>query len=146
MKNQILFVVDTDKYTGNFERELCAYITGIVGECGVGEDESDIFAEEVGNDEIMEYFEDVIQQYPDDNGTYRPATSIPSPLRSGYSGVGIFLYYIPRDHILTLMCERAKKYGKLHKIKIEGFRIIKRKVVEISSVLEIENGVAKYEI
>ncbi|KKK83825.1 hypothetical protein LCGC14_2789530, partial [marine sediment metagenome] len=31
-----IFIIDTDSYAGNFEREMCAYITGRVGECGVG--------------------------------------------------------------------------------------------------------------
>jgi hypothetical protein len=35
---RLLFVVDTDTYAGNFEREMCAYITGQVGECEVGEE------------------------------------------------------------------------------------------------------------
>lgn len=33
------FVIDTNKYSGNFEREMCAYLTGHTGDCGVGDKE-----------------------------------------------------------------------------------------------------------
>lgn len=29
--------INTEQYAGNFERELCAYVTGQYGECGVGD-------------------------------------------------------------------------------------------------------------
>jgi hypothetical protein len=33
-----VFIIDTEQYAGNFEREMCAYCTGILGDCEVGED------------------------------------------------------------------------------------------------------------
>jgi len=38
-----IFVIDTDTYAGNFERPMCAYMTGRVGECGVGEEFAEMF-------------------------------------------------------------------------------------------------------
>ena len=38
MNNYYGFIVDTDSYAGNFEREMCAYMTGHIGECSVGEE------------------------------------------------------------------------------------------------------------
>ncbi len=35
-----LFVIDTDTYAGSFEREICAYVTGQIGECEVGKEEA----------------------------------------------------------------------------------------------------------
>lgn len=67
-----LFVIDTENYAGNFERELCAYITGRVGECGVGDDMAELFKQEVG-----EPFENVVEE-GDEHGCYRPATIYPS--------------------------------------------------------------------
>ena len=46
MNTIYLFIVDTDQYAGNFEREMCAYMTGAVGECGVGEEYAKMFNEE----------------------------------------------------------------------------------------------------
>ena len=31
-KMKYLFVIDTDSYAGNFEREMCAYLTNQIGE------------------------------------------------------------------------------------------------------------------
>ena len=36
--DSIAFVIDTKQYAGNFEREMCAHITGHIGECEVGRD------------------------------------------------------------------------------------------------------------
>ena len=57
-------VIKTNQYAGNFERELCAHLTGIVGECEVGE--------EYVYGEITEIFEQSIDTPADDNGTRRP--------------------------------------------------------------------------
>lgn len=38
MSSKYILVADTNQYAGNFERELCAYITGQYGECSVGAD------------------------------------------------------------------------------------------------------------
>jgi len=37
------FIIDTNEYAGNFEREMCAYCTGQIGDCGVGEEEAEKF-------------------------------------------------------------------------------------------------------
>lgn len=50
------FVIDTDSYAGNFERQLCAYATGQIGECGVGQKEAEIFKVE----EDPDFFEDIV--------------------------------------------------------------------------------------
>ena len=45
MSNSYTIIIDTDEYSGNFEREMCAYCTGQVGECEVGEEEQAVFDE-----------------------------------------------------------------------------------------------------
>ena len=32
------FIIDTEQYAGNFERQMAAWITGVIGGCGVGEE------------------------------------------------------------------------------------------------------------
>lgn len=73
-----LFVIDTTDYAGNFERELCGYITGHVGDCEVGADEAEIFYKEVPtvDDEL---FENVISQPTGDNPCNRPCEICPTP-------------------------------------------------------------------
>ena len=69
-----LFVIDTEDYAGNFERELCAYITGRVGECGVGDDMAKHFTDAIKDIS----FEHVVDE-ADEHGCYRPATAYPTP-------------------------------------------------------------------
>ena len=40
------FIVDTDKYAGNFERQLCAVAMNAIGDCGVGSNFVDTWDEE----------------------------------------------------------------------------------------------------
>ncbi len=68
-----LFIIDTEDYAGNFERDLCAYITGRVGECGVGDEEAKLFEEETG----FEGFDNVVEE-ADERGCYRPASIYPT--------------------------------------------------------------------
>lgn len=72
-KSPFAFIIDTDSYAGNFERELCAYITGHIGDCGVGEVNAARFKDEVG-----EPFENVTVE-ADDHGCCRPVTICPTP-------------------------------------------------------------------
>ena len=57
-------LISTNKYAGNFEREMCAHLTGHVGDCEVGQ--------EYVEDEIETLFESVIGNEADDHGCYRP--------------------------------------------------------------------------
>lgn len=57
-------LVKTNSYAGNFEREMCAYMVGHSGECGVGSE----FIE----DEVAKRFEDKISGENDEHGCYRP--------------------------------------------------------------------------
>lgn len=78
-----IFVIDTNKYAGNFERQLCAYMTGRIGECEVGEEEAKIFNKETNTDEYA--FDD--ERHPfqfvinvsDEVKCQRPVTIIATP-------------------------------------------------------------------
>lgn len=67
-----LIVIHTNKYAGNFEREMAAFITGQVGDCGVGRNKID--------DEVdYSIFEDNVTELPDENGCRRPVSIYPNP-------------------------------------------------------------------
>lgn len=55
MKSKYIFIIDTDSYAGNFERELTAYITGVVGGCEVGDDFAKIYIKDTGGRRISFY-------------------------------------------------------------------------------------------
>lgn len=72
------FVIDTDEYAGNFERQVCAYITGQVGECEVGSE----VAEKARNNipsKMLEIFDEHVMREPDDHGCHRPCKIYPTP-------------------------------------------------------------------
>lgn len=85
MSDKYIFVIDTDQYSGNFEREMCACLTGQIGDCEVGIEESIKFRKEVGED-MYESMDAWIEQRPDDHGTLRPCYLYPTP---GYFNNGI---------------------------------------------------------
>lgn len=74
--NKVIFVIDTSSYAGNFERDLCAYVTGVIGECEVGKEFSDLYSQETR--EEYSQFEDIIDMRPDDHGCHRPTSIYPT--------------------------------------------------------------------
>ena len=120
-----VLVIRTDSYAGNFEREMCAYMTGECGECGVGDEEARIFQDECP--ENYE-FEDLVTSFPDEHGCHRPATI----WGSNCNDMAIFFDSRPTDDQLSLMRDRARKFaaatdprdrGHSH-ITISGFELM----------------------
>lgn len=126
------FVIDTNSYAGNFEREMTAYLTGVVGDCTVGE-------------QLIETlpinFENKIQQVADEHGCYRPTTCWIEPNTKQNNSVAIFFYEKPTTEEIDFMKERVKNFDNIFKtkgrmaefhknkpeIKILGFRLIEFK-------------------
>lgn len=78
------FIIDTNKYAGNFEREMCAYLTGRIGECGVGQEFAALFEKE------YEPFENVVDVADEDNGCRRPCEI---EIHPGYFNTGMGNHY-----------------------------------------------------
>ena len=72
-----IFIIDTDQYAGNFEREMCAYITGHIGECEVGGEQAVCFKKETGLNPDT-FFNNVLQ-VADEHGCHRPVEIQPNP-------------------------------------------------------------------
>lgn len=82
-------IIDTNQYAGNFERQMCAFLTGHTGECGVGRDMAQIYKEDTGDAKLTK-FRNVIS-VPDEHGCSRPVSIHTNPRWAG-DGVGnIFL-------------------------------------------------------
>ena len=77
MRNKWIFIIDTDSYAGNFERDMCAYITGMTCDCGVGEEFSKIYFDDT-KDGDESRFSEYIDQRADDRGCYRPTRCWPT--------------------------------------------------------------------
>lgn len=131
MENQTIFVIDTNKYAGNFEREMCAHITGQIGECEVGRE----FVEDLS----IKF--DNVKQVADDSHCYRPA-SIYEDENGVYNSVAIYFDSEPTQEQIDFMKERAKNFGqarlgkdkwyKVDDIEILGFRLVIEEVTTTS--------------
>lgn len=128
-KKGYAFVIDTNEYAGNFEREMCAHITGQIGECGVGEEYKQIG----GRD-----FDGKIMEIPDDNGCYRPVSCCMNPEKTDNNSVAIFFNEQPTHEDIEYMKEQSYTFnekrkmidywGKDSSIEILGFRLIQKTV------------------
>lgn len=146
-----IFLIDTNKYSGNFERPMCAYVCGHIGDCEVGEEEMKIYLKEKKTP-----LANVLQK-PDEHGCYRPCAIWPTPgwsndgmgghkkLKKGesmgfpaYQSVAIFFEQKPTANQLKILMERAhafKQYLKKTKgyyrqaVNILGFRLITEEIV-----------------
>lgn len=78
IKMKYYFVIDTDEYAGSFERQMCAYVTGQVGECGVGQKIANHARQKLSK-HMLEIFDEFVMQEPDDHGCHRPCKIYPTP-------------------------------------------------------------------
>lgn len=89
----MILVIDTTSYAGNFERQMCAFMTGQVGECGVGDEFIDEVIEDLSKIFVLpglnaddhftvnDWIEDNISNQPDDSDypCYRPCSIWETP-------------------------------------------------------------------
>lgn len=130
MSKEYKIVIDTENYAGSFEREMCAYVTGIFGECEVGQDLAEFYSSEIKS---FEWLESEVKKKPDEHGCHRPVSISPTPgwYNNGhgeyfknseeaetyldikwpaYFSVEIYFYHIPPQDIIDEMIERAKNF------------------------------------
>jgi hypothetical protein len=124
-----MFIVQTDKYAGNFEREMCAYMTGQYGECEVGDREADEFTESEGDD-LKKLFETFILQVPDEHAIERPV-EISNIHDDGHKSFAIFFSKIPPRKLVKIMKHRGDEYAEEHNFNVLGYSLyLERKIVE----------------
>jgi hypothetical protein len=66
-----IIVIDTEQSAGNFERLMCAYITGEIGDCEVGDHIAAKYGSEIHS---REWWKKHIVRAPDDKDCYRPTS------------------------------------------------------------------------
>lgn len=121
-----LLVVDTEQYSGNFEREMCAYITGQIGDCGVGEE----FVNEYSSDiRHLDWWNENVYQKADEHECERPVEIYPTegwlnngmgtfikktdPEQTGYPAymsVAIFMTEKPSEEVIMEFVQRAQDF------------------------------------
>jgi hypothetical protein len=140
MKTYYICRIDTDEYSGNFEREMGAFLTGVADEYG-GESEAAEAQEDLSAKDF-EWFEENISLVQDEEHEYdRPAIIAPTPGWSNnghgkhfhnekhpypaYQSVQIQFQIEPPAHIKTILCERAKKFASKNKLKVSNVEFSK---------------------
>ena len=139
-KEGFAFIVDTDSYAGNFEREMTAFVTGQIGECEVGK-------EIIQEDFDYGGFSQIVYKLPADNGCYRPTAiwevEYEKDGRKPYNAVAMFLNERPSAEMLELMKSRVALFPAVFSaedrmaefnrdkplINISGFRLLEFKSV-----------------
>jgi hypothetical protein len=106
-------VIDTEQYAGNFEREMCAHLTGQYGDCGVG---SKIAAGVVDDIKHLAWWTRHIAQEANEHGTRRPVSISPTP---GWFNNGVGGHYrdVPEEYeraqderiASTIKCQAGQK-------------------------------------
>jgi hypothetical protein len=133
-KRRWLFVVDTDSFSGNFEREMCAYLTGMWDNDTHGGKQSAIAKKELPS-AMIAYFENHVSYHHEevDDGSHDVCQIIyPTPgwwnngmgkhtqgkppkgktVYPAYQSVAIFFNEKPPDSVLKFLVDRAKEYCK----------------------------------
>lgn len=129
-----IFLIKTNQYAGNFEREMCAFMTGVLGDCGVGDIAAGLFSQQCPGEDWTEK----VQQVVDDHGCYRPV----GVWDLDSNDVAIFLEEKPTVDEVEFLRKRAMLFaldprvGAGHsgndehdsRIAIKGFEVIEWKV------------------
>lgn len=134
------FIIDTNSYAGNFERELCAYVTGHWDNETHGGAQAAEFTEEIGK---INPFDDYIGLITNEHGLQTPVSleNTPKELKEpgDYSmcSIGIHFDKRPTPELIQIMKDRAYKFeneglifDRPVKLKILSFRL-QRQIVEI---------------
>ncbi|MCR4284420.1 MAG: hypothetical protein NUV97_00035, partial [archaeon] len=136
-----LFVIDTNTYAGNFERQMCAYVTGQIGECEVGEENAKFARQEIPNE--VARLEELIESVPDEHGCHRPVSIFPTPGWFNH-GMGGHFRNGQEDEALTHYKLEVEKYQnevpeKYAEHLRDGIRAeCQRKIVEANALTEVQ--------
>jgi len=138
------FVVDTDSYAGNFERELSSYVVGKCDEHGGhrGGAYRAMYEETFWRTDPFENILEYRIVDPGDDGIARaPMDIAPTPghEKPTYNSVAIFLSRKPSKKELSILVGRSDAFVMLPKIKmwdvrpkILGFRLVEERVEVVS--------------
>ena len=108
-------IIDTNCYSGNFERNMCAFITGELGDGIVGDDLVHFFTESDVSEEIREEISENILplEDPDEEGSeYCLPVSMVEDDSGRYNGIAIHFSEKPSKQLVEFMVKRASEYCK----------------------------------
>ena len=148
------FVIDTNSYAGNFERELAAYVVGRCDDFGMGIPRVVPYLNQhylECPDSFRTLSEDRISDPGDDGICRAPMDFAPTPGKKGaFNSVALFLTHKPSKLQLAMLVERARRFPSLSwlgspgkdpdmekffsfsKIRILGCRLVEERTVLVS--------------
>lgn len=108
------FIVDTNQYSGSWEREMCAFMTGHVGDCGTEKRTAEAYLEE------FPLFPSV-KKMEDEDGCRRPVEIYPTP---GYWNNGLGFAFQSGQEAIALMEYQtySQEYYRGHIERVENHR------------------------
>jgi hypothetical protein len=112
-----IFCVDTDSYAGQFERPMCAYMTGRLRDCGVGAGEAALADAEL-DEKTHSWFGDYIRREVDDWNCMTPVSIVPT---SGLFCAGGVVF---RDLDADPIAVRAAADRQTHQLCDEAVAVI----------------------
>lgn len=134
--DSVIIAIDTNQYSGKFEREMVAFITGQFGECNVG-----LGIAEEARDELinLDWFDEHTVKEADDTGCERPASIWPTPPhlyekdpRSVvYHSVAYFVDEVPPQEVLEEIYSRAQLYCASKSLKLLNLRVLAPKYEQV---------------
>ncbi len=137
-------VFNLNQYVGNYLREFCAFVTGAIGDCEVGERMVELYQEHHPSGTPFCGLSDRTVREPDDGGCRRPVSiyhDVEADVNPGESLI-IFLQTVPDYDELELIVSRAKEFceerpdwesymGDRKPLTLKGIRLISNKVERV---------------
>jgi hypothetical protein len=156
-KIRLILAIDTDSYSGNFERELVSYVTGLTGEDQYhGEREAEDFREWAESEGLNPHmFEPIVEETKDSEYGWRLPIMLATPGRlnngtgqhydaapdekgwAAYESVGFALSRELTPEELAVIKSRAEQYGAANGIQIKGFRLITETSKTVSETVSL---------
>lgn len=100
--SKYLFVVDTDSYSGNFEREMTEYVVDAL--------QSMIEEDDIIPEEVVSCIYPTPGFYNDGNGEHFPGDASEPGRYPAYQSVGIWLERVPTAEEAAVLVSRAKEF------------------------------------
>ncbi len=135
---EYMLVITTDHYAGNFERELCAHLTGCTGQCEVGH--------EYVVADIEELFEDIIVSKPDDNGCFRPV-ALGCDVHGDYTNQDVVIFFsedpsyelktIIKHRLQTFNATAAQQYSKSNFLNWSNVTFYSVEMVTLHKIIRV---------
>jgi len=130
INERFAIIIDITAYAGNFEREATAYATGVIGDCGVGEN----MAEDFKEDHLEIDFAEIISQQPDDHGCYRPC-ELTQTEDNKPNAIAIHFNEQPNIEQVDLIVNRVIDYFKLYNDKVS---VLCAKLITVTTKVKID--------